>query len=81
MVVMIIILRSILFIVSDFISFVLIITFVDVVKDQDINDQDEDLIMRIMRIVKIVKDCEDYEVDNNDDADVFTFSQALWVLR
>ena len=77
MVVMIIILRS----VSDFISFVLIITFVDVVKDQDINDQDEDLIMRIMRIVKIVKDYEDYEVDNNDDADVFTFSQALWVLR
>ena len=77
MVVMIIILRS----VSDFISFVLIKTFVDVVKDQDINDQDEDLIMRIMRIVKIVKDYEDYEVDNNDDADVFTFSQALWVLR
>ena len=78
MVVMIIILRSVLFIVSDFISFVLIITFVDVVKDQDINDQDEDLIMRIMRIVKDYEDCE---VDNNDDADVFTFSQALWVLR
>ena len=78
MVVMIIILRS----VSDFISFVLIITFVDVVKDQDINDQDEDLIMRIMRIVKDCEDYEDYEdVDNNDDADAFTFSQALWVLR
>ena len=72
---MIIILRSVLFIVSDFISFVLIITFVDVVKDQDINDQDEDLIMRIMRIVKMLT------ILMMMMRIVFTFSQALWVLR